>query len=48
MKVCTSASTVKQENGYFSVTTNAAEIRICFLTDSIVRIRAGFDGDFSE
>ena len=48
MKVCTSASMVKQENGYFSVVTNAVEIRIWFLTDSILRIRAGFDGDFAE
>ncbi len=48
MKVCTSASTVKQEKGYFSVATNAVEIRIWFVTDSILRIRAGFDGDFAE
>ncbi len=48
MKVCTNASTVKQENGYFSVATNAVEIRIWFVTDSILRIRAGFDGDFAE
>lgn len=48
MKVCTSASTVKQENDYFSVATNAVEIRIWFVTDSILRIRAGFDGDFAE
>ena len=48
MKVCTSASMVKQEDGYFSIATNAVEIRIWFLTDSILRIRAGFDGDFAE
>ena len=28
--------------------TNSVEIRILFLTDSILRIRAGFDGDFAE
>ena len=39
---------MKQENGYVSVRTNCVEIRVLFLTDSIVRIRAGFDGDFAE
>ena len=48
MKICTSALAVKQQDNYFSVMTNSVEIRILFLTDSIVRIRAGFDGDFAE
>ena len=48
MKVCFKAEDVKQENGYVSVRTNCVEIRVLFLTDSIVRIRAGFDGDFAE
>ena len=41
MKVCTNALAVKQENNYFSVTTNCTEIRIFFLTDHVIRIRAG-------
>lgn len=48
MKVCTNAYTVSQRDNYYSVTTNSVEIRILFLTDSILRIRAGFDGDFAE
>lgn len=48
MKLCTNAIDVKQENNYFAVTTNSIEIRIMFLTDSIIRIRAGFNGDFAE
>lgn len=32
----------------FSVETNAVEIRLWFLTDDILRIRAGFDGDWDE
>lgn len=48
MKVCTNAYTVTKKDNYFSVTTNSVEIRILFLTDSILRIRAGFDGDFAE
>ena len=48
MKVCTNAYTVTKKENYFSVMTNSVEIRILFLTDSILRIRAGFDGDFAE
>ena len=48
MKVCTNAYTVAKKDNYFSVMTNSVEIRILFLTDSILRIRAGFDGDFGE
>ncbi len=48
MKICTEARTVHQQDGYFSIMTNCIEIRVWFLTDSILRIRAGFDGDFAE
>ena len=48
MKICTKALAVKQQNNYFSVQTDGVEIRLMFLTDSILRIRAGFDGDFAE
>lgn len=48
MKVCMTAGQVTQREGYVSVSTNCIEIRIQFLTDSILRIRAGFDGDFAE
>lgn len=48
MKICTKALAVKQQDNYFSVQTDAVEIRLMFLTDSILRIRAGFDGDFAE
>ena len=48
MKVCTNAYTVTKKDNYFSVMTDRVEIRILFLTDSILRIRAGFDGDFAE
>ena len=48
MKICTTAADVRQRDNYFSIMTNCVEIRVLFLTDSIVRIRAGFDGDFAE
>ena len=48
MRICTTALAVTQQDNYFSVMTDGVEIRILFLTDSILRIRAGFDGDFAE
>ena len=48
MKVCTAAEVIRHQDNYFSIMTNSVEIRIWFMTDSILRIRAGFDGDFAE
>lgn len=48
MRICTTAFAVAQRDHYFSVMTDGVEIRILFLTDSVLRIRAGFDGDFAE
>lgn len=48
MRICTKAFSVTQKDSYYSVITDGAELRIWFLTDSIIRIRAGFDGDFAE
>ena len=48
MKLCKKALSVKPCDSYYSIMTNCVEIRLWFLTDSIVRIRAGFDGDFAE
>lgn len=48
MKLCMNVSAVKQQDNYYAVLTNSIKIRIYFLTDSIIRIRAGFDGDFAE
>lgn len=48
MKVCRTANAVRKYQDYFIVETNCVEIRILFLTDEIIRIRAGFDGDFAE
>ena len=48
MKICTKVSGVKQENGYVSIQTNCVEVRVYFLTEDIIRIRAGFEVDFAE
>ncbi|MDF2888655.1 MAG: alpha-glucosidase, partial [Lacrimispora sp.] len=48
MKLCTNVNEVKEMDGFYQIITNSIEIRVQFLTDSILRIRAGFDGDFAE
>ena len=48
MRIALHAGVVAQEGNHFSVKTNSVEIRIWFLTDDIIRIRAGFDGTFEE
>ena len=48
MKLCLKAAAVTHQDSYFTVQTDSVPIRIWFLTDQILRIRAGFDGDFSE
>ena len=48
MRICYTAGKVNRKENYYSVETDGAEIRIWFLTDDIIRIRAGFDGDWDE
>lgn len=48
MKICTKVERLERNAGYVTVYTNGAPVRIWFLTDHILRIRAGFDGDFAE
>ena len=48
MKVCYQAGAVTKKDNYFSIAADGAEIRLWFLTDDILRIRAGFDGDWDE
>lgn len=48
MRVCYRAGTVTAKENYYSIQTDAVEIRLWFLTDDIIRIRAGFDGDWDE
>ncbi len=48
MKICLKAVSVIKHGNYCSIITDGTEIRVWFLTDHIVRIRAGFGGDFAE
>lgn len=48
MRICYQALEVKAVDNYYVITTDAVTIRLWFLTDNIIRIRAGFDGDWDE
>ena len=48
MRICSKVEGIKQENSFVSIKTNGVDVRIWFLTDEIIRIRAGFDADFVE
>lgn len=48
MKICHCLQKVRKKENWFLIDTDAVQIRILFLTDDILRIRAGFEGDFAE
>ena len=48
MKICCTAGLVTEKDNYYRIDTDGAEVRVWFLTDHILRIRAGFDGDWDE
>ena len=48
MRICTKAGKVSYRENFYEIETNAVPLRLYFLTDDILRIRAGFDGDFDE
>ena len=48
MKVCTHVNEIRREGATVRILTDGVELRVLLLTDDIVRIRAGFDGDFAE
>lgn len=48
MKVCYRAGAITAEKNYFRIAADVVELRLWFLTDEILRIRAGFDGDWDE
>lgn len=48
MRIATKLTGLEKEGRTIHLYTDAVEIRLLFLTDDILRIRAGFDGDFEE
>ncbi len=48
MIICKNAISVSKEENYFLVKTDGVDFHLWFLTEDILRIRAGFGGDFAE
>ncbi|MFS0700534.1 TIM-barrel domain-containing protein [Cellulomonas sp. 179-A 4D5 NHS] len=48
MRVTTKVESVELVDGWTRVRTDGVEVRLLLVTDDVLRIRAGFDGDFAE
>ena len=48
MLTCREFQSFESRDGYYQINTNSAAIRLWFLTDDIIRIRASFDQKFEE
>ena len=48
MKIVKRVEEVRDLGTFFEIRTNAVPLRLWFVTDDMIRIRAGFDGDFDE
>ena len=48
MLTCSQFASISRKDGYYEIITNNAGLRLWFLTDDIIRIRASFDHQFQE
>ena len=48
MKICSRFESMETLNGAYLVHTNCADIKVYFVTDEIVRVRASFDKELAE
>jgi alpha-glucosidase len=48
MEICSKVIGMDRLDGAFLLHTNCADIKICFVTDEIVRVRASFDKELAE
>ena len=48
MEIVSKITGLERANGAFLVHTNAADIKVCFVTDEIVRVRVAFDRELAE
>ena len=48
MKVCTRVNGFEEKDGFFLLHADHADIKVCFLTDEVVRVRTSFDRTFEE
>ena len=48
MYLCNTFLGMDQQDGCFLLHTNCADIKVCFVTDEIVRVRVSFDRELAE
>ena len=48
MDICSKLQLIEPQEGFYLLHTDNALIKLCFVTDEIVRIRASFDKDLAE
>ena len=48
MKVCTKVTGFEEGKGFYLLHADHADIKLCFLTDEVVRVRTSFDRTFDE
>lgn len=48
MKICSAVTGLERLDGAFLLHTNCADIKLCFVTDEIIRVRASFDKELAE
>lgn len=48
MKICSVLTSMERQGDAFLLHTNCADIKVCFVTDEIVRVRASFDKELAE
>ena len=48
MYLCKEFRGMDKRDGYFLIHTNCADIKVCFVTDEIVRVRVSFDKELAE
>ena len=48
MKICSVLTSMEPQGDAFLLHTNCADIKVCFVTDEIVRVRASFDKELAE
>ena len=48
MKICSRFAGMEAKDGFYLVHTDNADLKIVFVTDEIVRVRASFDKELAE
>ena len=48
MEICSRFTGIERKDGAFLLHTDNADIKVCFVTDEIVRVRASFDHELAE